>query len=287
MLLGLLGPVPGWMCCNAWREGLRRAQHGSPLPQPPCSQSAHRRCAHTRTSQHTSVVNLQVRHTTVDASRLRWTGWRGSNPATSTPSLMASGNAGRRHIRGRSERPHNGWRPPHCASSAAWTIPPHPAHCSARSSGTSAQNRSERTVGSYLESARLADAFLEGRGKRLEQATQADLEDFVAHILRRRSASTNALACRRGSTRANRPATRAGNSSSPTCQQAGDKQGGPGCAKGITRISLCQPDTRSLVRWLAPPGQPQSRPRWPTTGSFVSSLFAAFSAPLPPAAGVG
>jgi hypothetical protein len=33
MLLGLLGPVPGWMCCNAWREGLRRAQHGSPLPQ--------------------------------------------------------------------------------------------------------------------------------------------------------------------------------------------------------------------------------------------------------------
>lgn len=70
-----------------------------------------------------------------------------------------------------------------------------------------AQNRSERTVGNYLESARLADAFLEGRGKRLEQATQADLEDFVAHILRRRSASTNALACRRGSTRANRPAT--------------------------------------------------------------------------------
>ena len=65
-----------------------------------------------------------------------------------------------------------------------------------------AQNRSERTVGNYLESARLADAFLEGRGKRLEQATQADLEDFVAHILRRRSASTNALACQRGSTRA-------------------------------------------------------------------------------------
>jgi hypothetical protein len=55
------------------------------------------------------------------------------------------------------------------------------------------------------------------------------------------SASTNALACQRGSTRANRPATRAGNSSSPACQQAGDTQGGPGCAKGITRISLCQP----------------------------------------------
>jgi len=55
-----------------------------------------------------------------------------------------------------------------------------------------AQNRSERTVGNYLESARLAEAFLEGRGKRLEDATQADLEDFLAGILRRRSANTAA-----------------------------------------------------------------------------------------------
>jgi integrase/recombinase XerC len=55
-----------------------------------------------------------------------------------------------------------------------------------------AQNRSERTVGNYLESARLAEAFLEGRGKRLEEATQADLEDFLGEILRRRSASTAA-----------------------------------------------------------------------------------------------
>ena len=148
-----------------------------------------------------------------------------------------------------------------------------------------AQNRSERTVGNYLESARLADAFLEGRGKRLEQATQADLEDFVAHILCRRSAGTNALACRRGSTRANRPATRAGNSSSPTCQQAGDTQGGPGWAKGITRISLCQPDTRSLVRWLAPPGRPRRGRDGPPLVHSSSPLLAAFSAPSPPAAG--
>jgi hypothetical protein len=49
-----------------------------------------------------------------------------------------------------------------------------------------AQNRSERTVGNYLESARLAEAFLEGRGTLLEEATQADLEDFLADILRRR-----------------------------------------------------------------------------------------------------
>jgi integrase/recombinase XerC len=55
-----------------------------------------------------------------------------------------------------------------------------------------AQNRSERTVGNYLESARLAQAFREGRGKGLEEATQADLEDFLADILRRRSANTAA-----------------------------------------------------------------------------------------------
>jgi integrase/recombinase XerC len=55
-----------------------------------------------------------------------------------------------------------------------------------------AQNRSERTVGNYLESARLAEAFLEGRGKRLEEATQGDLEDFLGEILRRRSANTAA-----------------------------------------------------------------------------------------------
>jgi integrase/recombinase XerC len=55
-----------------------------------------------------------------------------------------------------------------------------------------AQNRSERTVGNYLESTRLAEAFLEGRGKRLEEATQRDLEDFLGEILRRRSANTAA-----------------------------------------------------------------------------------------------
>jgi integrase len=43
-----------------------------------------------------------------------------------------------------------------------------------------AQNRSERTVGNYLESARLAKAFLEGRGKRLEEATQATSRTFSA-----------------------------------------------------------------------------------------------------------
>jgi site-specific recombinase XerD len=55
-----------------------------------------------------------------------------------------------------------------------------------------AQNRSDRTVGNYLESARRVEVFLEDRGKRLEEAMQADLEDFLADILRRRSANTAA-----------------------------------------------------------------------------------------------
>jgi hypothetical protein len=56
---------------------------------------------------------------------------------------MTSVSAGHRHIRGRSERPHTGWRPPYCASSAAWIIPPHSAHCPARSSGTSARRTAQ------------------------------------------------------------------------------------------------------------------------------------------------
>jgi integrase/recombinase XerC len=55
-----------------------------------------------------------------------------------------------------------------------------------------AQNRSERTVGNYLENAQRVEVFLEGRGKRLEEATQADLEDFLGDLLRRRSANTAA-----------------------------------------------------------------------------------------------
>ena len=55
-----------------------------------------------------------------------------------------------------------------------------------------AQNRSERTVGNHWEGALVAESFLEGRGKQLEDATQAHLEDFVGDILRCHSANTAA-----------------------------------------------------------------------------------------------
>ena len=55
-----------------------------------------------------------------------------------------------------------------------------------------ATNRSERTVGNYLESLHQVEAFLRPRGVRLRDATRADLEDFLADLLARRSAATAA-----------------------------------------------------------------------------------------------
>jgi integrase/recombinase XerD len=55
-----------------------------------------------------------------------------------------------------------------------------------------ATNRSERTVGNYLENLHQVEAFLRPRGVRLGDATRADLEDFLADLLARRSAATAA-----------------------------------------------------------------------------------------------
>jgi site-specific recombinase XerD len=55
-----------------------------------------------------------------------------------------------------------------------------------------ATNRSERTVGNYLESLHQVEAFLRPRGVRLRDATRADLEEFLADLLARRSAATAA-----------------------------------------------------------------------------------------------
>ena len=55
-----------------------------------------------------------------------------------------------------------------------------------------ATNRSERTVGNYLENLHQVEAFLQPRGVRLRDATRADLEDFLADLLARRSAATAA-----------------------------------------------------------------------------------------------
>jgi site-specific recombinase XerD len=55
-----------------------------------------------------------------------------------------------------------------------------------------AENRSGRTVATYLIAMRQADAFLRGRDTTIQAATRADLEEFMGDLLARRTASTAA-----------------------------------------------------------------------------------------------
>jgi site-specific recombinase XerD len=55
-----------------------------------------------------------------------------------------------------------------------------------------AENRSERTVATYLIALRQADAFLRAHGTTIEAATRADLEAFLGDLLARRAPSTAA-----------------------------------------------------------------------------------------------
>jgi site-specific recombinase XerC len=60
-----------------------------------------------------------------------------------------------------------------------------------------AENRSEHTIASYLESLRQAEAFLASRGRSLLDARREDLEAFLEDLLRRRAAETVATRYRR------------------------------------------------------------------------------------------
>jgi site-specific recombinase XerD len=55
-----------------------------------------------------------------------------------------------------------------------------------------AENRSERTVASYLIGVRQAEGFLHARGTTIQAATRADLEAFMGDLLARRAPSTAA-----------------------------------------------------------------------------------------------
>jgi site-specific recombinase XerD len=55
-----------------------------------------------------------------------------------------------------------------------------------------AENRSERTIATYLVGLRQTDAFLRAHGTTLAAATRADLQAFLADVLTRRTASTAA-----------------------------------------------------------------------------------------------
>jgi site-specific recombinase XerD len=60
-----------------------------------------------------------------------------------------------------------------------------------------AENRSEHTIASYLESLRQAEAFLAGRGRGLVDARREDLEAFLGELLQRRAPETVATRYRR------------------------------------------------------------------------------------------
>jgi len=60
-----------------------------------------------------------------------------------------------------------------------------------------AENRSEHTIASYLDSLRQAEAFLASRGHSLLDARREDLEAFLGDLLRRRAPETVAIRYRR------------------------------------------------------------------------------------------
>src|SRR6266496_698254 len=54
------------------------------------------------------------------------------------------------------------------------------------------ENRSERTIATYLIGLRQADVFLRARGTTIEAATRADMEALMGDLLTRRAPSTAA-----------------------------------------------------------------------------------------------
>src|SRR5215217_2843819 len=115
---------------------------------------------------------------------------------------MTSGNAGHLHVWSRSERPHTGGSPHPLTFSRmgygpAMTADYRPNLVRSFERHLRAENRSEHTIASYLESLRQAEAFLAGRGRSLVDARREDLEAFLGELLQRRAAETVATRYRR------------------------------------------------------------------------------------------
>jgi site-specific recombinase XerD len=79
----------------------------------------------------------------------------------------------------------------------AMTLPCRPSLLRSFERHLRAENRSEHTIASYLESIRQAEAFLAGRGLSLLDARREDLEAFLAELLSRRAPETVATRYRR------------------------------------------------------------------------------------------
>jgi site-specific recombinase XerD len=119
-------------------------------------------------------------------------GVTGSNPVAPTSKALTSGNAGQFAVWGRFRGcVPDGERFPYLTYLFMDPLGPDPLIRSFERH-LYAENRSARTVTTYLIAVRQADTFLRGRGTSLEAATRADLEAFLGDLLSRRKASTAA-----------------------------------------------------------------------------------------------
>src|SRR5215203_59529 len=105
---------------------------------------------------------------------------------------MTSGNAGHLHVRGRFGEPHTGGSPHPLTFSRlgygpAMTPDYRPSLIRSFERHLRAENRSEHTIASYLESLRQAEAFLAGRGRSLVNARREGLKAFLGELIGRAS----------------------------------------------------------------------------------------------------
>jgi site-specific recombinase XerD len=105
---------------------------------------------------------------------------------------MTSGNAGHHHVRASLGTAHNGWTAHYCAILQPMDRTALSPLLRSFERHLRAENRSERTVASYLVALRQAEAFLASRGISMVDAGRADLEAFLGELLTYRAASTAA-----------------------------------------------------------------------------------------------
>ena len=115
---------------------------------------------------------------------------------------MTSGNAHHHHVRGQLGKPHTGGSPHpltflRLRYGPAMTPDYRPNPVRSFERHLRAENRSEHTIASYLDSLRQAEAFPVGRGRSLLDARREDLEAFLGELLQHRAPETVATRYRR------------------------------------------------------------------------------------------
>ena len=103
---------------------------------------------------------------------------------------MTSANAGHLHVRAGVLATHNGWTPHPCAIVGRMDRTTLSPLLRSFERHLRAENRSARTIATYLQSVQQAEAFLHAHGHDLAGATRADLEGFLGDLASRRAPAT-------------------------------------------------------------------------------------------------